>query len=948
MVMIRTMMPILQVPCMFTKSKLLFLTAIFVMLSSAVNAAEPYLQWDSRITHNELDNGLQYFLYDSQSESDPFNIRLIVHAGSIDEPQVKGIAHAVEHMVFNKTRAHENGVHAYLAQIGWKSGKEINAKTRATETQYMVRTRPNDALDIKGSLELLADMISSAQLTEQDWAREKNIISEEKRLTEGVVDRISQQIKKSTLANSKYDRGPVIGSFESIKNMTIDDIQQFYKHNYVASNMTLIISGHFDIEATENLIKESFGTLPTVKKPARNYLNYPLDEQIKLNTVQDLQGSSSKTALGFRVAIADRTTLEGQQISLENYFIRKLLTKQVLRNSVYLSDEIKALSAVTKTPANQRLTLAFGARTQNHDQGLKAILTEVERLKKYGLDEAAFKDRFEKAKAISARNLDAAKSRSFAEWEDKITNAIIGGSVLASPQDVHDLQTQLFENITLERLNQRLRAILNSPDIFIYYQAPLAVKLQLPTVETVKLWQQQAKTADIQKPVAYSEVKPKKPTTETVSAEVVTIELAKPQNDELPQPDVVYPDQSVYEWTLKNGNRLVWLDRPSSDGKIYLKSISDVGALSHQFPDWLAQSSIQIFEQTPPTQYEQKEWQNWISNHGADWKFKLQDQHLDMSLVTEKDQLEDALLVFWHHHQDRQFSPDSVTAVKESARDLLDGDQPDSLAKIRYGVSQLDIPTQKQLNDLTSLALSQTANRLVQQPHSLFVVGELDLDILRKLGGQYLSSINNSEALTPQQRLQIPGKHQVTRTRAGVSQTQVTMYGESALEWTPETAFVLSTLNPIAQQALRNRLRLDLGGVYQVGFEMTLDSVSDQMGYELTFTTNPELADKLSNEAEDVLSNLAQAIQETNLERLQQDIAYAEVNRLQSSTTWLNRLMLSYRAYGDPRYLSSMTSIGNQITKEVLVELVDKVLPASNRIQIKTVLQLETSLVVSN
>ncbi len=942
------MMPALQVLCMFTKSKLQFLTAIFVMLSSVASAAEPYLQWDSRITYNKLDNGLQYFLYDSQSESDPFNIRLIVHAGSIDEPEVKGIAHAVEHMVFNKTKAHPETIHTYLAQIGWRTGKEINAKTRATETQYMLRTRPEDALDIKGSLALLTDMMGSAQLTEQDWSREKRIIAEEKRLTESVVERLSQQIKKSTLANSKYDKGPVIGNFESIENMTIDDIQQFYKRNYVASNMSLIISGRFDVEATEKLIKESFGTLPKVQKPERPYLNYPLDEKIKINAVQDQQGSSSKTALGFRVAIADKTTLEGQQTSLENYFIRKLLTQQVLRNSAYLSDDIKTLSAVTKTPANQRLTLAFGARTDNHDEGLKAILAEVERLKKYGFDEAAFKDRFEKAKAISARNVNAAKGRSFAEWEDRITNAIIGGSVLASPQDVHDLQTQLFENITLERLNQRLRSILNSPDIFIYYQAPLAVELELPTVETVQLWQQQAKTSDIQKPIAYSEVKPKNPTTETVSAQVSKIELAKPKDDKLPKPDVVYSEQSVYEWKLENGNQLVWLDRPTPDGKIYLKSITDVGALSEQYPDWLAQSSIQIFEQTPPTSHEQEEWQSWVSAHGANWKFKLQDHYLDMSVVTGEEQLEDALLVFWHHHQDRAFALDSVDAVKESAQALIDSDKPDTLAKIRYGADQLNIPTAKQLNELTSKQLSQVANRLVQQPHRLFVVGQLDMDTLQKLGGQYLSSINTAEPLTSKHQLQMNGKHAVTRNRVGKNQTQITMYGESSLQWTPETAFALSTLNPIAQQALRNRLRLELGGVYRVGFEMNLDSATNQAGYELTFTTRPELADSLVNESVNVLSNLSDAINKTNLERIQEDISFAEQNRLQSPTTWLNRLMLSYRAYDDPRYLDSMTTIGDQLTKSALIELADEVLPASNRIQIKTVLQPETSLSVSN
>lgn len=933
---------------MFIKPIQWLTTLLLLVLSGAIWATEPYQEWDKRIEHGELANGLRYFLYNSESESDPFNIRLIVHAGSVDEPQVKGIAHAVEHMVFNQTQAHPLGVQAYVAELGWRIGKEINAKTRATETQYMIRTRPDDALDIQASLAMLADMMGSARLTQEEWLREQNIITAEKRLTSSLVDRISQQIKKATLSHSKYSENPVIGSYESIQDISVEDIRQFYHRYYVASNMTLIISGHFDTDQTRKLIEDSLGRLPRAPKPDRAYVNYPLEPQIQRHLVQDPQGSSSKTALGFRIAIADKSSREGLQLRLENYLIRKLLTKQIQRNAGYLPESVTSVSAVIKEPANQRLTLAFAARTQDHDQGLKAILLEAERLKKYGFDALAFQEQLERAKHISERNIQLAKQRTFAEWEDKITNAVLSGGVLAAPSDVHALNMEMLNQVTLARLNARLKAFLESQDVFIYYQAPGSVELTLPSIASVERWQRQAKAAEVLKPVAYvPQPKPEALTTSDMTP-VTGFDLKKPMPNVLPQPDTVYAAQSVYEWRLKNGNRLVWLNRPTPDGKVYLKAISNVGAQSKQFPNWLAQSAIQIFEQTAPDGIDFVAWKNWGSANGVDWKFKLQDHHLDMSTVVEPDKLDNALLAFWYHHQNRRFPADATEAVEESGQALLERDESDSLYKLRYGAdTSFIVPTKDDLRTLTPETLSQTAQRLIQQPHQLFMVGSLDKDKVEALGGQFLASIENQAPMDAHSVLQRDGEHKFVRHRTGPVQTQVTIYGQRPMTWTPEDAFTLSTLNPIAQQALRKRLRLELGAVYKVGFEMEWDSALNQVEYELTFTARPEQADSLALEAQSVLHSLPSAIADANLVRIKQDIDYAEQNRLDAPTTWLNRLMLSYRAYQDPRYLNSMKTMSEQVTEQKLTALARQVFSTSNIVQINTLMQPDTAIAVA-
>ena len=146
---------------------------LFINLS--VNADIQMPDWDQKIIRGELANGFKYYAYHSKDKSEPFNLRLIVHAGSIDEPKVKGIAHAVEHMVFNQTKHHPDGLHQYIRDLGWQTGKQVNARTQPTETQYMIRTRPNDALNLDGSLQLLAEIASNATFTDAQWQKEQKI-----------------------------------------------------------------------------------------------------------------------------------------------------------------------------------------------------------------------------------------------------------------------------------------------------------------------------------------------------------------------------------------------------------------------------------------------------------------------------------------------------------------------------------------------------------------------------------------------------------------------------------------------------------------------------------------------------------------------------------------------------------------------------------------------------
>ncbi len=231
------------------RSCLVALLMLFCLPCSAAAAAEP--GWDPRITTGTLQNGLRYFLYDSEKATDPFNIRLIVHAGSVDEPVPSGIAHILEHMVFQTNTARGRSMHEEIEALGWRTGVEINAVTREAETQFMLRTRPGDALDLSRLLAVHGGSgsetgTSGRRLGEGAFRHPRRTAPDRKRRGSG------EPLEEGGLAARLplCDR-PTIGTHAGISRSKIEDIRSFYRSFYRASNMTLIVSGRIDRKAAE-------------------------------------------------------------------------------------------------------------------------------------------------------------------------------------------------------------------------------------------------------------------------------------------------------------------------------------------------------------------------------------------------------------------------------------------------------------------------------------------------------------------------------------------------------------------------------------------------------------------------------------------------------------------------------------------------------------------------
>ena len=110
------------------------LVVIFIFFQCvSTNATEINLDQkiplDKEITYGKLDNGLTYYIKKNTSPKKKATIHLIVKAGSLmeDDDQL-GLAHLIEHMVFNGTKDFpKNEIDEYLNSIGLSLGSDFNA-----------------------------------------------------------------------------------------------------------------------------------------------------------------------------------------------------------------------------------------------------------------------------------------------------------------------------------------------------------------------------------------------------------------------------------------------------------------------------------------------------------------------------------------------------------------------------------------------------------------------------------------------------------------------------------------------------------------------------------------------------------------------------------------------------------------------------------------------------
>lgn len=286
---------------------------------------QPYLQRViDQLTEFRLDNGMKFIVLE-RHQAPVVSFLTYADVGGANEPDGKtGIAHFLEHLAFKGTQrigtrdyqaekplldrldqlaeqiaaakdpaevarlqAQFERVEAEAAELVKQNelgqiveqagGVGLNANTSTDATRYFY-SFPANKLELWMSLE-------SERFLEpvfREFYKEKDVILEERRLRvdNSPIGTMVEALLDEAFKVHPYQR-PVIGYEQDIRNLTREDVQQFFTTHYVPRNLTMAVVGDVNPQQVKQLAQVYFGRFPAQPAPPALKIEEPRQTQTR-------------------------------------------------------------------------------------------------------------------------------------------------------------------------------------------------------------------------------------------------------------------------------------------------------------------------------------------------------------------------------------------------------------------------------------------------------------------------------------------------------------------------------------------------------------------------------------------------------------------------------------------------------------------------------------------
>lgn len=343
----------------------------------------------------KLDNGLRLLVKEDHRAPIVVN-QVWYQVGSSYEMEGKtGLSHMLEHMMFKGTKNHPPGE---FSRIMAANGASENAFTSSDYTAYF-QTLEKSRLPI--SFELEADRMRHLQLQEAEFAKERNVVTEERRTrTDDEPGSVLHEAFSATAYQVNPYRRPVIGWMNDIQHYQLNDLQAWYQRWYAPNNAIVVVAGDVNPQEIFELAKQYFGKLqpseitppPALEEPQqlgikRLVVKRPAKVSqllmgYKVPTVATLSGSQTEEA--YALEVLQSILSGGDSARLNKNLVRGQEIASSLSASYGLYDRLDNLFEFSGSPTEKHTVAELEAAIILEIKGLQDTLvdkTELERVK---------------------------------------------------------------------------------------------------------------------------------------------------------------------------------------------------------------------------------------------------------------------------------------------------------------------------------------------------------------------------------------------------------------------------------------------------------------------------------------------------------------------------------------------------------------------------------------
>ena len=455
----------------------------------AAGEGEP-LPFDPDVRTGTLENGLTYYIRHNAEPPQRAELWLAINAGSVlEDDDQKGLAHFLEHMLFNGT---ENfaGMELvnFLESIGMQFGPDVNAYTSFDETVYTLQVPTGDDETLQKAFDVLAEWSSRATISPEEVEAERGVIVEEWRMRDlNASGRVNDQLIDTLLAGSLYaDRLP-IGEMEIVRSAPAETLRRFYERWYRPDNMAVVAVGDFeDLDQVQVWIEERFAGMETPAAALdRPQFDVPDYAESGAAVITDPEFPATILYVAYRQAAELLTTTDDYRSMLASFLVADMLNQRFTEiarqgDSAFLAASTGSSELVRPV---QISTLYVQTEEDQVLPGYQAALAEIERARQNGFTEAEL----ERAKTELLRQFESA----YAE-RNNIENSVFAqgylqhfltGSIPTSVMDDFALAQELLPGLTLAELNARVETLFPEQNRAVLLVAPEKEGLVLPEAE---------------------------------------------------------------------------------------------------------------------------------------------------------------------------------------------------------------------------------------------------------------------------------------------------------------------------------------------------------------------------------------------------------------------------------------------------------------------------------
>ncbi|HEX2714114.1 MAG TPA: pitrilysin family protein [Candidatus Acidoferrales bacterium] len=172
-----------------------------------------------------------------------------------ESPELNGISHFIEHMVFKGT---ERRTAEEIARTIDSLGGMLDAFTAKEMICFNVKVL-DEHLPI--AFDVLADMVLRPRFDEEDIGKEKQVVVEEIKMDQDNPDYLVHEIFTQNFWRGHSLGKPILGTRETVKQFTRESLFGCFRQWYTPNNTVITAAGHLEPGRLMDLVAGEFGEL---------------------------------------------------------------------------------------------------------------------------------------------------------------------------------------------------------------------------------------------------------------------------------------------------------------------------------------------------------------------------------------------------------------------------------------------------------------------------------------------------------------------------------------------------------------------------------------------------------------------------------------------------------------------------------------------------------------